>query len=35
VLVEMPQFWATFLLGVPGVVYILERLRSNYRLERP
>ena len=32
---EMPQFWVTYVFGVPGVVYLLERLRSNYRLERP
>ncbi len=35
VLKEMPQFWMTYLLGVPTVVYVIERLRSNYRLEQP
>jgi hypothetical protein len=35
VLTEMPEFWVTYLLGVPGVVYVFDRLRSNYRLERP
>jgi hypothetical protein len=34
-LMAMPQFWVTFTLGVPAFVYILARLRSNYRLERP
>ena len=31
---EMPQFWMTYLLGVPAVVSLLERLRSNKLKER-
>ena len=34
-LVEMPELAAAFLVGVPAVVLVLERLQSNHRLRRP